>query len=176
VNRELLIEEIGLPMVLKPEDGYGGEDVSLIKTEEELDSMIENVKNSKDVLLVQEFISTSKGKDLRVQTIGYEAIFAAVRKATNPDEFRSNVGIGGVSEEVKITDELKELSYEVSKTIGLNLLGIDFLYGEDGYIVGEVNISPGFTEKFEKKFISSFLQYLKNELSKMETPYWKTLE
>ncbi len=49
--------------------------------------------------MVQKYVATSKGRDVSVLTIGYEAVFAAQRKAADPEEFPSNLHMGGTAEE-----------------------------------------------------------------------------
>jgi ribosomal protein S6--L-glutamate ligase/gamma-F420-2:alpha-L-glutamate ligase len=176
IKKEFLIDELGLPMVVKPEDGYGGSDVKLIKTGKDLENTIKQIKDSSSVILVQKYIESSKGKDLRVQTIGYEAIFSVIRRASDSNEFRSNVKLGGSLEEVELTEEIKILSNKIAKAMGLKLLGIDFLFTENGFVVTEVNTMPGSSlPQTQKKYISSLIKYLKSELIKQETPHWRKI-
>ena len=135
MDKELLKKQIGLPMIIKPDDGFGGEGVELIQTEEELDTALERVKESDARFLVQKYVSTSKGRDIRVLTIGFEAVFAAQRKASDPNEFRSNLHMGGTAEEYPLTDEMKDICGRAAKAIGLRMAGIDLLFGENGFVI-----------------------------------------
>ncbi len=174
MSKDLILKEIGLPLIMKPDDGFGGEGVELIKTEEELDVALEKLKNSEARMLIQKYIATSKGKDVRVLTIGFEAVFAAQRKASNPDEFRSNLHMGGTAEEYPLTDEMKELCHKVAKAIGLRMAGIDLLFGEDGFVVGEVNSSAGFDSWLGKKdLVSVFLKDLKGQMMRRPLAHWR---
>lgn len=177
MTKETLMTEIGLPMVIKPDDGFGGEGVELVKTEAELEIVLEKIQSSDSLMLVQEFVSTSRGRDVRVITIGHEAVFAACRTAGNKDEFRSNLKVGGSAEEYPLTDEIKELCHKVSKAIGLNMSGIDLMFLEEGFVVGEVNSSAGFDSWLGKKdLISLFFNSIKKELIKHPMPHWQLLE
>ena len=175
MKKELLLEEIGLPMVIKPDDGFGGEGVELIRTEEELEGALERIRSSDARMLVQKYVATSKGRDVRVLTIGFEAIFGLCRQASNSEEFRSNVHLGGTFSEYPLTEEMKELCHKVAKAIGLRMAGIDLLFGEDGFVVGEVNSTPGGQEGWlsRKDVLPAFFKDLASELMKRPLPYWK---
>lgn len=173
LKKELLLSEIGLPMIMKPDDGFGGEGVELIHTEEQLDGALARIRDSKARMLVQKYVATSKGKDVRVQTIGFEAVFALCRQASDPNEFRSNVHLGGTASEYPLTDEIKELCHKVAKAIGLRMAGIDLLFGEDGFVVGEVNSSPGGFDYWPKNSIPTFLKDLTTQMMKLPLPHWK---
>ena len=175
MKKELLINEIGLPMVIKPDDGFGGEGVELVQTEEELDSALARIRDSKARMLVQKYVATSKGKDVRVQTIGFEAVFALCRQASNPDEFRSNFHLGGTVSEYPLTEDMKELCHKVAKALGLRMAGIDLLFGEDGFVVGEVNSSPGGFDLWprKKEVLSVFMKDLTTQMMKLPLPHWK---
>lgn len=174
MKKELILQEIGLPLIMKPDDGFGGEGVELIQTEEELDAAMEKLKNSEARMLVQEYISTSKGKDVRVLTIGFEAVFAAQRTASDPNEFRSNLHMGGTAEEYPLTEDMKDLCHKVSKAIGLRMAGIDLLFTEDGFVVGEVNSSAGFDSWLGKKdLISIFMKDLQKQMMARPLAHWR---
>ncbi len=174
MEKELILKEIGLPLIMKPDDGFGGEGVELIHTEEELDEAMVRLQNSTSRMLVQKYVSTSKGRDVRVLTIGYEAVFAAQRKASDPNEFRSNLHVGGTAEEYPLTEEMKELCHKVAKAIGLRMAGIDLLFGENGFVVGEVNSSAGFDSWLGKKdLVSVFMGDLKKEMLKRPLAHWR---
>lgn len=174
MDRDVLLDEIGLPMIMKPDEGFGGEGVELIQTEEELDKALRRIKESDAQMLVQKYVSTSKGKDVRVLTIGYEAVFAACRQSSDPNEFRSNLHVGGTASEYPLTEEMKVLCHKVSKAVGLRMAGIDLLFGEDGFVVGEVNSSAGFDSWLGKKdLVSVFLKDLTSQMMKSPLPHWR---
>ena len=173
-DKAFLIKELGLPMVIKPDDGCGGKGVELINTEDELEEALERVRQSPQLMLVQEYVATSRGRDVRVMTVAHEPVFAACRKASNPDEFRSNISAGGHREDFEMTEEVKILSHKVSKAIGLNYAGIDLMFGRDGFVVGEVNSSPGYRPWINKiDIFSILLNGISDELKRRPYPYWK---
>ncbi len=167
-----LVEELGLPLVLKPNDGFGGEGVRLVHTKEAVQEELDNCPEN-ELVLAQQYIESSKGRDLRVITVGYEAVFAARRTAQDPNEFRSNLKTGGSAQEVELTDEICDLCYRTSKAIGLDFAGIDLLYLENGFVVGEVNSSAGYKSWLGKKnLFPTFLKLLKKRWIQQDWPYW----
>ena len=142
--KELIIKEIGLPLVVKPDGGFGGAGIELLHTEEELEHYLESLpEKPQEVVLAQKFIVSSKGRDVRVLMIGGKPVAAAQRYATNDSEFRSNVHLGGSWKNYDITDDMKVLCEKTAKLSGLTICGLDLLFGENGFIIGEINCSPG---------------------------------
>ncbi len=158
---DLIKKEIGIPLIVKPDTGFGGKGVELIKTEEELVKTLSDLpEDIHSLLLAQKFISTSKGRDLRVLMVGKKPYAAFVRQAGNPDEFRSNIHQGGHYEDFELTPEVVALCEKTAEAIGLNICGLDLLFGEDGFIIGEINDSPGMKTIVEKVGLDKFLKAL----------------
>lgn len=147
---DCLAELLGLPMVVKPRFGFGGHDVQLIHTKEALAAFIATLTPEDGYRHVaQSFISTSRGRDLRVTCLYGEVLFGIKRFNPNPEEFRSNVKAGASYEFCEIEDpEIRALSGKIALASGLDLCGIDLLYGPQGSILIEVNSSPGFLDRF----------------------------
>ena len=159
---DFIISELGLPVVVKPDMGYGGAGVELLHTEEELKEYLASIpEHPDDMILAQPYISTSKGRDLRVIMVGGTPFAWVIRQAGDPNEFRSNVHQGGHYEDFEMTPEIEELCKKAVKASGLKLCGLDFLFTESGLIVGEINDSPGMRKLLEKegptKFFKAFL-------------------
>ena len=66
-----------------------------------------------------------------------------MRQAGDAEEFRSNVHKGGSVKLYPIDEATQKMCEKVSELCGLRLCGIDLLITEDGYVVGEVNCTPG---------------------------------
>lgn len=137
-------EEIGFPCVVKAVVGSYGNGVHLCDTREDFVSLIEFITaaKSKRPLLVQEFIQTNPGTDLRAWVIGEEVIGVMQRKSTT--DFRANISRGGIGSTYPITQEIRRLSKKIMQLFGLQLAGIDFLFDKQGLTVCEVNSAPGF--------------------------------
>jgi gamma-F420-2:alpha-L-glutamate ligase len=140
-----VIERIGLPMVIKIPDGSKGDGVCLVHSKSELKNIHElYCKNCGHELLSQEFIATSKGRDARITMCDGNVVLGIIRNNTNADDFRSNVAVGGIDTYWEPDEEAIKLAKEVVRVMNMKLCGIDLLFGENGYIVGEINSMPGF--------------------------------
>lgn len=158
---ELIEKEFSYPLVLKVIGGSKGDGVILIDSKKQFTNtiqMLEAAEITQDVL-VQEFIATSKGRDVRVLIADFEPMAAMVRSTVKTDEFKSNYSIGGQVEPFDLTPQVIEIARKVSKILDLNTGGIDLLFTEDGFKVCEANSMPGFIgmEKASGLDISSLL-------------------
>lgn len=125
--------------VVKAPVGSCGEKVFLVHNEEEFCAATEACGGE---YLIQEFIAESAGRDVRVWTVGGEAVAAVMRYSDT--SFRSNYSCGGKVSEFKLTDEIADLAAKASRTLGLDFAGIDILLGKNGPCVCEVNGNAGF--------------------------------
>lgn len=141
-DKEKLVNTFGYPFVIKPDNGFGGEGVELIHNEKELDEYLDTLKYGVSYV-AQEYISTSRGTDIRVVVLNNKVIYSMQRKAGDPNEFRSNVHQGGSVSEFEIDEETKKMCEDVSKLFDLPVVGLDLMIGEDGYVFAEVNSFPG---------------------------------
>lgn len=143
VKEELLngvISQLGLPVVVKECFGSLGKGVYKADTLEQLREIVERVKCKPH--LFQKFIAGSAGRDVRVIVIGGKVFSAMLR--TSQTDFRSNVELGGKGEKFELNREGIGLCEAVSKRLNLDYCGIDLLFGEDGYLVCEVNSNAFF--------------------------------
>ena len=135
-----VIDEIGFPMIVKEAYGSFGEQVYLANNNESLNKIVDST-GYKDFLL-QEFIASSKGRDIRVNVVGDKAIVSMLRE--NKNDFRSNISSGGTGVKFDPKPEYLDLAVKASKALGLDFAGVDVLFGEDGPIICEVNSNPQF--------------------------------
>jgi ribosomal protein S6--L-glutamate ligase/gamma-F420-2:alpha-L-glutamate ligase len=124
-----------------------GRGVWLLESEKDIQKVKENVLSNEE-LLTQEFISESKGKDLRVLIIGNE-IIGAIKKTSETD-LKPKVSEGAEAEVfIDITRELRDSCMNIMKELNLNYAGIDFLFDTGELKLCEVNWGADF-EVFEK--------------------------
>ena len=133
-------QEIDYPLVIKEAYGSFGEQVYLANDEESANKIINEI-GYKD-FLVQEYISSSKGKDVRINVVGDQAIVSMLRE--NDNDFRSNISSGGHGSLYKPAPEFIALALKASKALGLDFAGVDVMFGKDGPIICEVNSNPQF--------------------------------
>jgi ribosomal protein S6--L-glutamate ligase len=137
------IERVGgAPVVIKLLEGTQGIGVILAPDVSVAEAIIETLQSTKQNVLIQEFITESKGRDIRALVVG-DRVVAAMRRVAVGDEFRSNVHRGGSVEAVKLKPEFEETAVRAAQIMGLRVAGVDMLESYDGPSVMEVNSSPG---------------------------------
>ncbi len=100
-------------------------------------------------MLFQEFIHSSKGKDLRLQVVGSQVVAAMYRYSDNGD-FRANITGGGKMKPYEPTQKQIDLAVESCKILGLDFAGVDILFGKDNEpIVCEVNSNAHFKNIYD---------------------------
>jgi RimK family alpha-L-glutamate ligase len=143
--------EFSYPVIVKTITGSRGKGVFLARNRNKLINLInrfEITEEPKTDLILQEFISTSRGKDIRVIVIGGKVTGAIIRLAANGN-FKANYSAGGIVDRYIINPAVEQLAKESAKIVGLDIAGIDILFDKEKYKVSEVNSYPGF-EGFEK--------------------------
>ncbi|MEA3165268.1 MAG: ribosomal protein S6--L-glutamate ligase, partial [Thermoplasmata archaeon] len=138
------IEQVGgIPCVLKLLKGTQGIGVMLAESREGLESILQAFWSLDHIVLLQEFIAESKGKDVRAFVVG-DKVVGAMRREAKIGDFRSNIHRGGTGRAVKLSKEVEESVLEATRALGLQVAGVDYLESRDGPKVIEVNASPGF--------------------------------
>ena len=141
-----VIKEIGLPLVIKEAYGSFGEQVYLANTLEEANKIIDQI-GYKDFLM-QEYIATSKGRDIRINVVGNKAIVSMLRE--NKNDFRSNISNGGTGFKFEPKQEYLDLAVRASKALGLDFAGVDVMFGpNDEPIICELNSNPQFASTLQ---------------------------
>lgn len=92
-----IINKLGFPMVVKKVYGSLGEGVFLVKDREELISLYKEICHNP--ILFQRYVSSSKGRSIRVIVIDGKPFGAFIRK--NGGDFRSNFGTTAGSEKLE---------------------------------------------------------------------------
>lgn len=133
---EKVLEKLSLPMIIKEGHGSFGMKVYLIETEEDFFAKVDELRGVDYVF--QQFIATSRGRDIRVNIVGGE-IVAAMHRSSETD-FRANITNGGVASVIKLTPEQEDLAIRAAEAVGAEFAGVDLLYGDnEAPLVCEVN-------------------------------------
>ncbi len=145
VDSDIVIKHLKFPVIVKTLSGSQGSGVFLSTDKNSFEDLTQliNTTNKTANIILQEFIETSKGRDLRVLTIGGRVVSAMMRSA-NDGRFKANYSIGGNVEKFEITPELEWIVLEISRILNLDIAGIDLLFDKQGFKICEVNSSPGF--------------------------------
>ena len=161
------LEKVGYPLVLKPVIGSWGRGVMPIKDKDTMDAIFE-IRELTDgphdrIFYLQELIKRPP-RDIRVITVGDQAIAAMYRKSTGG--FKTNIALGADPEICQITNEIEELCAKASKAVGGGILGVDLMEDEKkGMVVHEVNNTvefKGLAKVTKKNIPKEMIEYALN--------------
>ncbi|MDU7476024.1 MAG: RimK family alpha-L-glutamate ligase [Paenibacillus macerans] len=145
VDVDLVEKHLGFPVVVKTISGSQGSGVFLAETKSKFIDLLEMINAYKEnaTMILQEFVESSRGMDLRVLTIGGRVV-AAMKRMSGNDSFKANYSRGGSVEPFEINPEIEWLALETARLLNLDIAGIDLLFDGDHYKICEANSSPGF--------------------------------
>jgi [lysine-biosynthesis-protein LysW]--L-2-aminoadipate ligase len=134
------------PFVLKPRFGSWGADVFRCRNHFEAVDALAEVADRRWFrrygAIVQELLP-ARGYDLRLIVAGGE-IVGAVSRIAAPGEWRTNISLGGTKEPVDPPEEAQRLALAAAEAIDADLVGVDLLPVDGGYVVLELNGSVEF--------------------------------
>jgi len=150
IDDGLVEHHIGFPCVVKLVTGSYGEGVYLCERKRDYKKLMEFIDTlgAKKTMIVQEYMGTKPGEDLRVFVVGGKVI-GAMRRIAPEGDFRANITGGGTGSNYEVTPEIEYLARETARVLELNIAGVDLLFSETGFVVCEANSNPGFSG-FEK--------------------------
>ena len=132
----------GSPVVIKVLEGTQGLGVVLAETDNAAESVIEAFNGLKARVIVQEFISESKGADIRAFVVD-GVVIGAMKRQGKKGEFRSNLHRGGTAEIIELSEDEENAALKAVRVMGLGVAGVDMLQSNHGPLILEVNSSPG---------------------------------
>jgi len=145
INNDILKQINGPPVILKTPFGSYGNGVVIAESKRAIMSATGFLlKQSKlNMILLQEYMKESRGKDVRVFVVGNKVVGAMVRSAVK-GEFRSNIELGGRGEKTHLSKHEISVAIEAAKALKLEVAGVDIIRSSKGPLVLEVNANPGF--------------------------------
>lgn len=132
----------GAPAIIKLLEGSQGSGVMLVETSEMAQSIVEALQIAGHNVLIQKFVSESRGKDIRAFVVG-DRVVGAMRRTAQGSEFRSNVHLGANTEAITLDPEYERVAILATQIMGLRVAGVDLLETSSGPQVLEINSSPG---------------------------------
>ena len=157
-------EKLGFPMVVKEAFGSFGQQVYLAEDSVQLREIVEKI--GAKPFLMQEFISSSRGRDLRINVVGGKVVGVMYRE--NLEDFRSNISGGGTGRAYSPTKAQEEMALTACRALGLDFAGVDVLFGQDGEpILCEVNSNPHFKSSLQYTGVDvalEIIRYIKGAL------------
>ncbi len=145
VDISLVEKLLGFPVVVKTVYGSQGAGVFLSENKaqfEDLMNLVCATKSNANIIL-QEYVKSKVGEDLRVITVGGRAISCMKRKSKD-GSFKANFSDGGSVEPYELTSEIEWIATEASRICNLDIAGVDLLFDGDHFKICEINSSPGF--------------------------------
>ena len=146
----------GVPAVKKAVNGKGGTEVFMINEKEPFENGYVYQKPASDL-----------GKDLRVWLINGK-IEASVLRESKVD-FRANFCLGGRAVLYELSDEEKNLIYNISSLIKYDYIGIDFVFNSGKIVFNEIEDSVGARMIYsltDIDIIKNYCKYIMQEVNK----------
>jgi RimK family alpha-L-glutamate ligase len=125
--------ELHFPLVIKTVDGHGGSEVFLADNAAKCNEILAIHGNKR--FIAQE-LSSEPGVDMRVYMLG-DRVLAAVKR-TSKSDFRSNFSLGGNAELTVLEDSERQIVERIAKDLGSDLIGIDFIRHNGGWVLNEI--------------------------------------
>ena len=145
INANLVEREIGFPAVVKIMAGSYGKGVYQVTSKSRFVDFIDFAHgiNTDEAIIVQEYIDTHPGEDLRVFVVGGK-VLGAMKRSAKDGSFKANISRGGEGVAYELTPQIEKIALKVCKSLELEVAGVDLLFGKDGFLVCEANSAPGF--------------------------------
>ena len=144
----LVLQVGGLPAILKVLQGTQGVGVMIAHSMPEVESILTTLRDLGQEILLQEYVSESRGSDVRALVVSGRVV-GAMRREARVGEFRSNLHRGGEGRGLLLEPAFEAAAVRAARVLGLEVAGVDLLESASGPKVMEVNSSPGF-EGLEK--------------------------
>ena len=129
-------EELGYPMIIKEACGSFGRQVWMVNNKKELAEKLHECSPKRVIL--QEYVASSCGKDVRINLVGGKSVAAMYRYSET--DFRANISSGGKMKAYSPSDDQIRVAQDACRILGLDFGGVDLLFGKDGEpILCEVN-------------------------------------
>jgi [lysine-biosynthesis-protein LysW]--L-2-aminoadipate ligase len=147
-------EELGYPVVLKPNTGSWGRLLAKVNDRDAAESVLSHKGRlgsfHHSIFYIQEFL-IKPGRDIRCFVVGDRAIAASYRSSAH---WITNTARGGNSTHCPITPEIEALALHASQAVGGDIMGVDIAETDAGLTVIEINVGAEFHGLMETTEIS----------------------
>lgn len=142
---EIAKKEFNFPVVLKLNTSSLGYGIYKCENYETLKQMCDlaYTTDKKSYYLIQEFVDYKSGEDIRIVIVDGQVIGTMKRHAPE-GEFITNFSQHNTASKFEIDDETNTLCLKIMDILNIRIAGIDLLETKEGFVVCEVNSSPGF--------------------------------
>ena len=149
---EFINKKMSFPCIIKIINGSKGIGVELCHSAQEAIKKSKEFKEKyNDRVMLQKYIESSKGYDMRFIICGGKYIVSFIRQ--NNESFLSNVAKGGEIIPYTPKDEEIKAAQSIASLLNINLGSVDFLKGQNNELIFcEANAMPGlnYTQAFIK--------------------------
>lgn len=142
---DLIEREFSYPLVFKSNNGSLGMGVYLVNNRNELQNLMEHslLLDKSYTFMIQEFVNTKIGEDIRVWVYKGEILGLMHRKSID-DSFKANYTIHNNAVSYQVDTKLEKIVNSIYEALQCDIAGVDLLFDGDDYVVCEVNSAPGF--------------------------------
>lgn len=141
---ERCLQELPLPLVLKPVFGGMGRRVTLLRHADTAASVYDYVEDLghafEQACLAEPYLGESSVRCL----VAGDELLGAVEYTGDATDWRTNAALGNRGRAITPEPELRKILDDVVSVLGPGLFGVDLFLTPDGYVVNEVNHAPGF--------------------------------
>ncbi|SFW86569.1 ATP-grasp domain-containing protein [Amycolatopsis australiensis] len=164
-----VLEELPLPLVIKPVFGGMGRRVFLIRDADTAQSLYDYIDDLghafEQACLVERYLGSHS---IRCLVAGHEIVAAAEFENSSDGEWRSNAATGSTQRGLAHSAELRQIVERVIDVLGPGIYGVDLFDHAGSLVVNEVNHTPAFraiSEISEVDIVSVLGGYLQTSLS-----------
>lgn len=146
MNETAIGSNFSFPLIVKTWPGSNGSGVMLAHDRYNLEDIITMIRkaNPSANIMIQEYITASRGRDIRVVVLNGKVIHLVERNAMDGG-FKSNFAREGIFKPIPDNEQVKKIAIAAAKCLDLEFTGVDILYTEEGYKICELNSAPGFS-------------------------------
>jgi ribosomal protein S6--L-glutamate ligase len=157
-------EYLSPPLVMKLLSGTQGVGVMRVRDVKEAGPIIDTLSELDQMICLQKFLP-NPGEDIRVFMVNGQVI-AAMKRIAAPNEWRSNIHMGGRGIQHRPTPQESETAIKAAQAVGVEIAGVDLITVENKPYVIEVNASPGFRGLLSATGINAATSIVEYALSK----------
>ena len=158
---ETTLEMFTYPCIMKSVSGHGGQEVFLVKNEEEKKAILEEHRDLK--FIYQKYLE-NKG-DVRIYILNKSVITSI--KRDNPSDYRNNFSLGGNVSVFEPTKEMVESALKIANLLNAVFIGVDFLLTKDGFKIIEIEDPVGSRMVYKATdidIIGMYIDYIRNNI------------
>ncbi|MFN8512225.1 MAG: lysine biosynthesis protein LysX [Chloroflexia bacterium] len=157
------IEELGYPVVLKPNTGSWGRLLAKVNGRAAAEAILEHKAKlgsyHHSIFYIQEYIE-KPGRDIRAFVVGDKVVAASYR---NAEHWITNTARGARSTHCPVTPEIEDLALRAARSVKGEIMGVDLIETDEGMKVIEINVGAefhGLRETTDVDIPSEIIDYL----------------